>query len=293
MALTSEQYKYLLLKKLQRHFSLTSVEDRNYTYTFFNKLFDNSVTITEDSFNRFVEIMDDELVYCAGNGIYACKDITSTMINEHGVVLINAFSAIGIDLKIEEVYNGDSKVGGDATFTKPNGEVMVYEVRGTLMATKNYFYIYSKSQTEYQYAKLSAPYYNLENMDLLELSDIESNLCGLGCYWSFDVETATMTISGDGIYYPPTTDEQLGSGIYKTLILGANVSQLTAESLAVSDIETIVLLHASDFPLVLDKVIDSKTAYTWEVYTDNLAFKNYAWSSNVAITWHSLDEWEG
>ena len=48
MSYTSNQYKYLLLKRLQRHFSMGNAYDRAYTQSFFWELFDDSVTVTED-----------------------------------------------------------------------------------------------------------------------------------------------------------------------------------------------------------------------------------------------------
>lgn len=287
MAYTSEQYKYLLLKRMQRHFSLDSVEDRNYTYTFFGKLLDDSVTLTEESYRTFVDLMDDELAYCAENNIYDCDDLPSDYIDEHSLLLINAFAAIGITLEITQPTFAD--LSGRATFTKPNGEVMVYKVT----STTNFFHINSKAGTEYSYAKRSAPYYNMENMDVLELDDTEINRCGIGCYWRYNADTATITISGDGFYHKATTETQVGSGAYTTIVIGANVSRLAQNALNLTAIKTVVLLHAADFPLVMEAVVGANSSYAWTVYADNEVFRNYAWGSDMNITWHSLDEWEG
>lgn len=291
MTYTSEQYKYLLLKRLQRHFSLPNLEDRNYTYTFFGKLMDESVTITEESYNNFVRVMDDELAYCAENGIVWCGDIDTSDVDDHALVLVDAFAAIGIALSISKEQDENGYY--NATFVKPNGEVMVYGVDANLMGTRNRFYINARAGTEYNYAKLSAPYYNMQHMEVLELSDCNINVCGVGCYWKYDAGTQTMTITGDGTYYLAPTYTDIGSGKYTTLIIGANVTRLAANCLSNSSISTIVLLHAADFPLLMDAVVDTKTTVLWDVYADNEAFRNYAWSSSAAITWHSLDEWEG
>ena len=40
MSYTANQYKYLLIKRLQRHFSMDNAKDRAYTQTFFWKLFE-------------------------------------------------------------------------------------------------------------------------------------------------------------------------------------------------------------------------------------------------------------
>ena len=291
MAYTSEQYKYLLLKRLQRHFSMTSRTDRDYTYTFFGKLFDESVVVTEDAYNTFVTVMDDEIDYCSEHGIYCCEDIEIKDVEAHSLVLVKAFEAIGIDLVISTNTNEAGEY--TATFTKPNGEVMVYGVSSG-MDMRNYFYINARAGTEYGYAKLSAPYYNFKNIEILELSDCNINVCGIGCYWKYDADTQTMTISGDGTYFAATTREDIGSGPFTSLIIGANVSQLGAGSLGDIGLTKIVLLHAKDFPLVIaSDAHNTKSAYAWEVYTDNTKFREHDWGSNAAITWHTLDEWEG
>lgn len=284
MAYTSEQYKYLLLKRLQRHISMGNVEERNYAYTFFGKLLDDSVVITEEGYDTFIALMDYELEYCANNNIYRCQEISRDDIESHSLFLIDAFASIGIKLEIAEE---ESVAIG--TFTKPNGDVLVYRVTIGL----NYFYINVQSNTEYNYSKLSAPYYNMENIDVLELADLDVRVCG-DCYWSYDADTTTITITGNGTYHCATRDEQLGSGPYNTIIFGANVSGLAGDSLGSSGITTIVMLQPENFPLVIGSgVVSSKSTYAWDVYTDNEAFRNYAWGENVKITWHNLDEWEG
>lgn len=65
MSYTSNQYKYLLLKRLQRHFSMGNAYDRAYTQSFFWELFDDSVTVTEEAYQNFCRLMDDELALCA------------------------------------------------------------------------------------------------------------------------------------------------------------------------------------------------------------------------------------
>ena len=147
MSYTSNQYKYLLIKRLQRHFSMRSPGDRAYTQTFFWELFDDSVTVTEESYNNFCRLMDDAIVLCSENRWYNSTSIPSDVINEQGLLLTKAFAAIGIELKITA-----NSLGGSAKFTKPDGTVMTY--------TKTEFFINSRAGTEYQYAKVSAPAYN-------------------------------------------------------------------------------------------------------------------------------------
>ena len=113
MSYTSNQYKYLLVKQLQQHFSMTSAYDRAYTQSFFWKLFDESVTVTEEAYNNFCRLMDDDLALCAEKRWYACSDIPSNVYDEQGLLLADVFATIGITFEIADQI---------AKFTKPNGE---------------------------------------------------------------------------------------------------------------------------------------------------------------------------
>ena len=144
MSYTSNQYKYLLLKRLQRHFSMGNAYDRAYTQSFFWELFDDSVTVTEEAYQNFCRLMDDELALCAEKGWYTCNSIPQKDIKEHGLLLTKAFAEIGVTLKI----GFPSIEEGTATFTKPNGAVMVYTVSPGNSAGFNYFYINARAGTE-------------------------------------------------------------------------------------------------------------------------------------------------
>lgn len=282
MSYTSNQYKYLLIKRLQRHFSMKNAQDRAYTQTFFWELFDDTVTVTEESYNNFCRLMDDEIVLCSENGWYNSTSIPSDVINEQGLLLTKAFAAIGIELKITA-----SAFSGEAKFTKPDGTVMTY--------MKTEFFINSRAGTEYQYAKVSAPAYNMQGMDVpQELGN--PKIAGPGTYWSYNADTKTMTISGDGVYAGATDETQLGSGTYHTVILGANISRLLTRSLNEGSVDTIVFFAPADAPVVLDDEILNYTGSTPKnltVYTDNIALREYTWMPNVSVTLHSLSEWAG
>lgn len=282
MSYTSNQYKYLLIKRLQRHFSMKNAQDRAYTQTFFWELFDDSVTVTEESYNNFCRLMDDEIVLCSENGWYNSTSIPSDVINEQGLILTKAFAAIGIELKITA-----SAFSGEAKFTKPDGTVMTY--------TKTEFFINSRAGTEYQYAKVSAPAYNMQGMDVPQ--DLGNpKIAGPGTYWSYNADTKTMTISGDGAYAGATDETQLGSGTYHTVILGANISRLLTRSLNEGSVDTIVFFAPADAPVVLDDEILNYTGSTQKnltVYTVNKALREYTWMPNVSVTLHSLSEWAG
>lgn len=291
--MTSDQYKYLLIKRLQRHFSMGNAQDRVYTQSFFWKLFDESITVTETSYNEFVSVMDDQMDYLAKQKIYACNRIPTSYIQEHGILLINAFAAIGVTL----VINTDNT---QAEFTKPNGETMIYHVSpyGSYPGS-NYFYINSIARTEYLYAKASAPAYNFQGIDFP--AEINPKIAGPGTYWAYDADNATVTISGSGAYAGAPTDTQLGSGEFATVIIGANVSRLLDYCYVKAE-TTFVLLHPADADLIMDpKCLVKRTSgktdqyKTVTVYTDCQAAIAVLSAGEFAeyVTLHSLSEWEG
>lgn len=260
MSYTSEQYKYLLLKRLQRHFSMGNAYDRAYTQSFFWELFDDSVTVTEEAYQNFCRLMDDELALCAEKGWYTCNSIPQKDIKEHGLLLTKAFAEIGVTLKI----GFPSIEEGTATFTKPNGAVMVYTVSPGNSAGFNYFYINARAGTEYQYAAASAPAYNMQGMDVPEELG-NPKIAGPGTYWSYNAGTKTVTVSGDGAYAGAAKDEQLGSGLYHTVILGANVSRLLRECV-IPGASALVLLRPSDAGFAVDPQFNRSEKL--DVYTD-------------------------
>lgn len=281
MSYTSNQYKYLLVKRLQRHFSMKNAEDRIYTQNFFCALFDESVAVTEEAYNNFCRLMDDNLAFCAEKGWYECDKISTSdeAAKEQGVLLINAFAEIGIAMEI-----GSSS----ASFTKPNGKVMKYSVD---MTGKNYFYINARAGTEYRYAKASAPAYNMQGMDVPEELG-NPKIAGPGTYWSYNAGTKTVTVSGKGAYAGAAKDEQLGSGLYHTVILGANISRLLRECV-IPGASALVLLRPSDAGFAVDPQFNRSEKLN--VYTDCTAAIEAmkAVSKPENITLHSLSEWGG
>lgn len=280
MSYTSNQYKYLLIKRLQRHVSMRRPRDRAYTQNFFWELFDDTVTVTEESYNNFCRLMDDEIALCSENGWYDSIDLPPDVINEQGLLLTDVFAAIGIKLKITA-----NDFGGKAEFTKPDGTVMTY--------ARNEFYINARAGTEYQYAKVSAPAYNMQGMDVpQELGN--PKIAGPGTYWSYNADTKTVTISGEGAYAGATDDTQLGSGTYNTVILGANVSRLLKECM-IPDASALVLLRPSDAGFAVDPQFNILRSEKLNVYTDCTAAIEAlkAVEKPENITLHSLSEWNG
>ena len=280
MSYTSNQYKFLLIKRLQRSISMENAHDRAYTQSFFWKLFDESVTVTEEAYNNFCRLMDDDLALCAENGWYDCKDVPTKVINEQGLLLTEVFAEIGVDCKIDGTGTGTAK------FKKSNGEEMVYAV-----AYKNLFFINARAGTEYQYAKASAPAYNMQGMDVpQELGN--PKIAGPGTYWSYNADTKTVTISGEGAYAGATNETQLGSGTYNTVVIGVDVSRLL-NSCIVSGVTALVLLQSTDGSIVIDPKFNSSSKL--DVYTDCTAaiaaLKAVEKPENITV--HSLSEWAG
>ena len=284
MSYTSNQYKYLLIKRLQRHFSMENARDRAYTQTFFWELFDDTVTVTEEAYNNFCRLMDDEIALCAEKGWYSCSEIPESAIKEQGLLLTDAFAAIGITLKITI-----SDVG-NATFTKPDGTVMTY----TCSNASNYFYINARAGTEYHYAIASAPAYNMQGMDVpQELGN--PKIAGPGTYWSYNADTKTVTVSGDGAYVGATNDAQLGSGTYTSVVIGADVSRLLRGCI-VSGVTVLVLLQPENGSIVIDPKFNFYNSDNkMDVYTDCTAaieaLKAVEKPENITV--HSLSEWAG
>ena len=285
MSYTSNQYKYLLIKRLQRHFSMALAYDRAYTQTFFWELFDDSVTVTEEVYNRFCDRMDEGLVLCAKNGWYSCSDIPKNVVNEQGLLLADVFATIGITLEV--TVNGSD---GNAKFTKQDGTVMTY----TVGLASNICCINSVAGTEYYYAVASAPAYNMQGMDVPQEVG-NPKIAGLGTYWSYNADTKTVTISGDGAYAGATNDAQLGSGPYTTVIVGANVSRLLNRCI-INGVTVLVLLQPKDGSIIIDSGFNIRSNdKKLDVYTDCAAAIEAlkAVSNPESITVHSLSEWGG
>lgn len=287
---TSEQYKFLLMKRLQRHFSMMNAADRIYTQNFFCALFDESVTVTEEAYNNFCRLMDDNLAFCAEKGWYKCEEINfnDEGAKEQSILLVNAFAEIGIALEIKSSTN-------TASFTKPNGKVMNYSANIT---GKNYFYINARAGTEYRYAKASAPAYNMQGMDVPE--NLEGfKRAGDGTYWRYNEETKTVTISGEGTL-GRVPEEQILGGKYTTVICGAGVSRLLKNSIHV-DGAVLVLLRPRDADMEIEPHFNASggtcggTDYKTVVYTDCAAAIAALSTEEQSkyVTLHSLSEWEG
>ena len=287
---SSEQYKYLLIKHLQRSFSFPDEFNRCYTYTFFSSLLDG-IELTEDKYSGFIQVLNKYMNYCFKNNIDTVGDMGDTDVDLNKQPLIDAFKEIGV---IFEPVKNSSISGYDLVFTKPDGTVMTYSVGDGV----HEFDINAVFGQEYSYAQKSLYYYQFKNIEVLNLDDIDCKKAGVDCYWSYDSTYETMTITGNGSYCGVSQEQQIGSGEYKTLIIGSNVACLDSpEASRAPSLATVVLLHAHDFPLNIKnfsyKSSFTATARTWDVYTDNEVFINYTWPEKLTINLHPLDEWQG
>ena len=291
---TSGQYKWMLYQRLRQSFSMKTHSERAYTQTFFLELFDG-ITVTEADYVRFTSMMDKELDHLAELGVYNCEAIPQSEVESGSLLLIEAFAQIGIGLEIDS--NDPSYYL--AIFTKPDGIVLTYKV--SKMGTSNYFYINARSGTEYRYAGLSAPAYDV-TQDAQDADVLNPRIAGPNTWWDYSAQgNGSMTISGSGSYAGATTDEQLGGGAFTTLIVGAEVSRLL-ETCMVSNETTMVLLHPADGVIALDKNFNAKPGsctssggLPLDVYTDCVAARTILSGAEFAetITLHPLSDWEG
>ena len=239
MAYTSGQYKYLLIRILQRMFSMGNSYDRAYTQNFFYALLDSSITINEEQYNNFIEAMDKNVMILAKKDAYIASNLQGYMgkNNEGEVLLINAFRAIGIKLTFKDTWGAYTK----AEFTKPNGSVLTYEVHVhsnlydyyKVSRTKNfttnggnYFFMNIHSFQEYQYAKKTAIIHSLQNIEVLNVDDFPPNICGKECYWDYNPTLKTQTITGSGFFAGVSNETQLNSGEYYTIIFSPTVTKV-------------------------------------------------------------------
>lgn len=301
MAYTSEQYKYLLLRRLQRDFSMPSAADRAYTYNFFVKLFEG-VEVTEEAYNAFISALDTELAFCAEHGYYEAYDLGGLSTEDLSALLKPAFALLGIDIVFEVA---PMNYYGTVTFTKADETVLVWTCQPDLSSTLsmgtgvNDFRINSKSGREYGYAARCAPYWRMDGEPPVE-TGLDPHNAGPGLTWSYDEAGTTLTVSGTGSYAGVMPDEQLGCGQYATLILGAGVNRLLPGCFSdgsssyhkYDNIKTIVLLRPAGEPMRMDEIIGDYTR-TLDIYADNEQFRAYAFPSNVTVNWHTLSEWNG
>lgn len=316
MSYTSGQYKYILVRLLQRMISMGNNYDRAYTYDFFYKLLDSSIIVNEESFNGFIHAMDVNAVALAKQNAYYSSALQHYIgQGEPGEqFLVEAFKAIGIELKFNDNI---------ATFTKPDGSVMKYTagssgygVTGNRLITangQNCFYLNVHSYQEYEYAKKSSIAFSLKNIDVLDIEELPPNVCGIETYWKYNGDRQEQTITGNGIFSGVTDNSQLGAGKYKTIIFSASVKEIQNGSVwtrgdSYKDGDTTkyysgncVFLHPVNEDIKISKEFckssynsswDSLKTYPQIVYTDCKKIIDELTGLDY-ITLKPLSEWEG
>lgn len=299
--MTSGQYSYLLLRKLQTYVSCTDSSYRAYLYNFFGEIFNNtSVVIDEIAYNRFNDLMERDIEYAARRNLQTPSSIYyDENYNENAFLLQEAFRSIGINLEIV-LNNTDIVYPEKLIFTLPSGEQKILDGLGTYWYDK--LFLNSQVRNTRDYFLQMLPYYRLEHEEVQDLAVIGTNAAGYNTRWTFDAATSTLEITGTGSlaasWLWTTGVGYLGliadMNTPLTMIIGAGVSRLLKEALCLTSL-TIVDLHGEFDDIMLDDefYLRSKNNGTWIFYTDNRKLREYPYPDNITIEWHTLSEWEG
>lgn len=297
--LTSGQYSYLLLKHMQKYVSCSEPWVRVYLYNFYGSIFnDPSVVVDETSYLQFKKLMETEIDYCAKKGLHSMSDVYyDESFGESYAILEEAFMVLGITIQLTKNTDG---YPDQLIFTLPSGEQRILEcydmayngctpyVRSRMGATDDYF-------------KSMRPYYELENMERLDLEMEGCNVAGDGSRWVYDAETSTFEIAGEGSLVDAIVWGYIGipTETISTVIIGAGISSFDDGALGFSNNPvTIVTLHGEADELTVGETLfgSFKSERAVTLYTDNVILKNIVagrtdYSQHIEI--HSLSEWGG
>lgn len=288
--MTSGEYAYLLLRRLQRHFRCTDSGSRMYLYNFFGEIFnDPSVVITEEAYNAFCEQMDADAVLYAQKGLTSLQDIyNDSSFGESFQMLQNSFATIGITLEKQ-----DSGWGGKLIFTLPNGEVKeITDGQGLSIS-----YLCSRTGVDYAYAKGMMPYYEFKGEPVLDLSTMNTRVSGYGTYWEYD-GNGELEISGQGSLASAELFNDLGiRSSVKNVIIGAGVNRLMKSALYFPNTNmNFVFLHGAADAVQIDQNVSGTStsttiSYYFDIYTDCAAIRQATFQPNISVRFHSLSEW--
>ena len=283
--MTSGEYAYLLLRRLQRHFRCTDSGSRMYLYNFFGEIFnDPSVVITEDAYNAFCAQMDADAVLYAEKGLTSLQDIyNDSSFGASFQMLQNSFAIIGITL--EKQSDGWS---GKLIFTLPSGEVKEITDSQGLGSS----YLCSRMGVEYNYAQQMMPYYDFEDEPIRDLSTMKTNVSGYGTYWEYD-GNGELEISGLGSLASAElfNDLRIRSSV-QNVIVGAGVNHLMKNALYFPNKNmNFVFLHGSaDDVQIAEYVSGTSTStdisYYYDIYTDCTAIRQAVFQPNISVTFH-------
>ena len=288
--MTSGEYAYLLLRRLQRYFRCTDSGSRMYLYNFFGEIFnDPSVVITEDAYNAFCEQMDADAALYAEKGLTSLQDIyNDSSFGESFQMLQNSFATIGITLE-----NQSDGWSGKLIFTLPSGEVKEITNSQGLGSS----YLCARTGVEYAYAKEMMPYYDFEDEPIRDLSTMNTNVSGYGTYWEYD-GNRELEISGLGSLASAELFNDLGiRSAVQNVIVGAGVNHLMPSSLYFPNTNmNFVFLHGAADAVQLDQNISGTStsttiSYYYDIYTDCAAIRQATFQPNISVTFHSLSEW--
>lgn len=285
--MTSGEYAYDLLRRLQRQFRCTDSGHRMYLYNFFGEIFnDPSVTITESAYNAFREQMDSDAALYAEKGLTSLGDIyNDSSFGASFQMLQGSFASIGIILEKQS-----TGTDGKLIFTLPNGTVKeITDGQGL-----GYSYLCARTGTEYFYAQQMMPFYSFEDDPMQDLADIHTNVAGYGTTWAYDGE-GELEISGAGSMASTTLYYDLGiKSAVTSVIIGAGINRLMANALDFGTTSVvIVFLHNAADEIVFDSSFAGTSTATIDVYTDCEAVKQVDFGANKTVTYHPLSEWAG
>ena len=292
--MTSGQYSYLLLRKLQTYVSCTDATQRAYLYNFFGEVFnDPSVHVDESSYNMFCNSMDNEMDYLARKNLYLPEDIYGDEnFGKSYVALQNAFAHIGIQLELIEEGGYPVRL----KFTLPSGrQLELLDLGGDQVLSSTYtslaqcLMFRSRLNVTDDYFDQMNSYYFLEHEERLDLSDMKTNKAGSGTYWKYNSKLGVLDISGRGYLVGDRLWHNLGIQ-FSTMIIGAGVNQLLAES-AIARTVMVFMHGAADFIELDDYWCTAGSQLI--IYTDNEIVKNHTYPENAVAEMHSLSEWGG
>ena len=289
--MTSGEYAYDLLRRLQRQFRCTDSGHRMYLYNFFGEIFnDPSVVITAEAHAAFCAQMESDATMYAEKGLTSLKSIyNDDSFGESFQMLQNSFASIGITLEKSE-----SDSSAKLIFTLPNGTVKTISDGQGLSSS----YLCARTGVDYAYAQQMMPFYDFEDAPTQDLTCMPTNVAGYGTTWTYD-GNGELEVSGAGSIASSQLYSDLGIRNQVTkFIIGAGVNRLMTSSLSFLQNMTFVFLHGEADAIQIDASFSGSTsnteiAYYYDVYTDNTAIRQAVFRSNAAVTFHPLSEWEG
>jgi hypothetical protein len=111
---------------MQKYVSCSESWVRVYLYNFYGSIFnDPSVTVDEESYYMFKNIMDSEADYCAKKGLHSMQAVyNDENFGESYSLLEEAFGVLGIGIEMTKTGDG---YPDQLIFTLPSGEQRILE----------------------------------------------------------------------------------------------------------------------------------------------------------------------